>query len=105
MVQIIGSKINHLKASQCVCGYKIFHVLVHPNLEGGAQVLILACADPRCGKMVDVSDQGRIGTPKIFVDQTSKNKVKPTYTVDEFGKKHYTLKCETGHIGTRFQKT
>ncbi len=104
MVDIIGSKINHLKASQCVCGQNIFHVLVHPNLEGGgAQVLILVCA--KCGVMVDVSDQGRIGTSKIFVDQYSKSEVKPTYTVDEFGCKHYTLKCETGHIGTRFQKT
>lgn len=104
MVHIIGSDFNHLKASQCVCGYKAFHVLVQPNLEGGgAQVLILACV--KCGVMVDVSDRGRIGTAKVFVDQTSKSEVKPTYTVDEFGKRHFTLKCETGHIGTSFQKT
>ncbi len=104
MVPIIGSELNNLKASQCVCGYKAFHVLVQPNLEGGgAQVLILACV--KCSVMVDVSDQGRIGTSKIFVDQSSQAEVKPLFTVDESGRKHYTLKCETGKIGTSFQKT
>lgn len=88
-----------LKVTRCVCGLNTFFVLAHPDLAGGgAQILAMVCADPKCGVMVDISDNGRVGSKKIFVDQANPE---ASYTVDDNGKKHHRLKCETGNLGVK----
>ena len=88
-----------LKVTLCVCGLNTFYVLAHPDLAGGgAQVLAMVCAGPKCGVMVDISDNGRVGSKKIYVDQA---KPEQSYTVDDDGKKHYHIKCETGNLGVK----
>lgn len=83
---------KRLKVLQCVCKQNVFTLIGDPIIKtGGVKLIQMVCVNPRCQAAVNIAEDGTVGQAK---------NTHGSYTVDDEGKKHYTLKAETGELSS-----